>query len=301
MTTFVVGVVALLFAASVGAILLTKDSTKFWDHIARSLVQTGLAVGTVAVAVFLFKEQLFEQDKRNLNQQTLLATTNLREIISKIGDDWNRLPRLSEIAWNVDCDQPIQKCDLIVAENRFLEMARGHLTALYAGAVSPIFPDSSYSADIRQLLRGNYAFKESTMNLLLDQLHSYEFGLSWTRKGVDNFKIEVGDKSAMARQDLSPAEISRQFLALIKLQKEVGETSVTFVCRLVRTKELLERAETPSGADKDMRLWFVQGISCPPFDPPFRAILAWDEKTKNVREVIKSAPAPISPAVPTPN
>lgn len=286
MAAAVISIVVLLFAGSIGAILLTKDWTKFWDHIARSLVQIGLAAGTVTVALFLFKEQLFEQDKRTLRQQTLFATTNLREIISKLGEDWNRLPRLYDIAWYVDCDEPIQNCSLIVAEDRFLKIARGHLAAVYASAISPIFPENSYRADIRQLLRNNYAFEESTMDLLLDQLHSYEAGLSWTRVGLNNFKAKVGERSAATSQDLPPAEVSRQFLEVVKLQREVAETSVTFVCRLVRTKELLEKGEPPSATDKDMPLSSVEGISCPPFDTPFKGALAWDGQTRNVRELV---------------
>lgn len=79
----VIVVVVLLLVASIGTIRIW-DSPRTADHVARTLVQTAIAIATVTGAIILFEKQLGERDAQALQQQKWVASSFLRSNILQL-------------------------------------------------------------------------------------------------------------------------------------------------------------------------------------------------------------------------
>jgi hypothetical protein len=75
--------VVALFAISV-FLISKKDPTRYWDHCARTLVQSGIAIATLTSAIFIFQTQLAERDAQTLQQQRSAASSFLRSNVLQL-------------------------------------------------------------------------------------------------------------------------------------------------------------------------------------------------------------------------
>lgn len=264
----VAAVVAALVATSLW-LVWRHDRSRLWDHVARSLVQVALAVGSVGVAFLLFDRQMQQIDRRNLRQQALFASVTVRGTVYRLVEDFETQPQLYSVAHRFDCDDPAS-CPPTAVESRFLEFYRESLG-------KPFFPKpaATYTADLRQLTQSNYALGERTMERLLRQVQAFEFGREAVGRDVEMLRREYAklDKGPAT----SPALLSQLFLRLARLQRDESEVALAFVCRLQETKASIDVDREPmTGEVRPFLTYTAPGIACPPFDQAFRDIAAWN-------------------------
>jgi len=266
----VLALVAAAVATLVGAslwVMWRHDRGRLWDHLARSLVQIALAVGSVGVAFVLFEQQMALMDQRAVRQQALSASVTLRAVARRLTEEFEAQPQLYSAAYRFDCDQPT--CSLTPAETRFLDFYRESLDR-------PAFPvaAATYTAELRQLTHANYALGERAMELLLRQIQAFEFGTEAVRREVDALR-----RDQVRAGPASPAGLAKSFLKLARLQKDSADVAHAFACRLLQSKALLDAGQEPSSDSIAAYLTYTEpSLTCPPFDDAFREIGQWDGK-----------------------
>jgi hypothetical protein len=204
-----------------------------WDHLARSLVQVALAVGSVGVAFLLFEQQMQQMDRRAVRQQALAASATLRAVVRRLAEEFETQPQLYSVAYRFDCDQAA--CAPTPVEARYLDFYREMLD-------KPAFPApaSAYTAELRQLTHANFAFSDRAIELLLRQMQAFEFGTSAVRRDVDTLRRDRGRAGSA-----SPGQLAKAFLKLARLQKDNADVAHALACRLLRSASLLEAGPEP--------------------------------------------------------
>jgi hypothetical protein len=199
--TWTLIVASTLVAISVG-VLLFKDKTRIWDHIARSCLQAAIALCSIALAFFLFNKQTEFQEQRQRRQQISAAVAVLDSIIVPLSKLIKEEPPLypftfERLCKNENCDYTEKErqadsrsTDVIIGAELYLStilsLQESHAPALLAMIRSdPIFSqaaiqriidsDSRFSADVKKLRAHIKAFSNRPRPNIFtdsDQLHS---------------------------------------------------------------------------------------------------------------------------------
>jgi hypothetical protein len=261
-----------------GSIVVIRayDRQKLWDHLARSLVQIGIATLTVLVAFLLFKAQLTEQDNRLRLQQARSAAATLRSIIVTVGEVPKDATLLFTSVSSLDCAVQA-RCD---AHDKDLNSTqKEELAFIYNNPQSLLLGHIKVRDEILQLIKGNYVFADRLVDLSLYASEQYERGFRDVSTKVD----ELRDKLRSAQNNAPNGELSTQDMAILfekfaREQARSAQIAVTLICRLNRINEILLALKEPEAPNPTRYPPIEIGVTCPPYDESFGGVLGWFEK-----------------------
>jgi type II secretory pathway pseudopilin PulG len=260
---------AVAFLAGSAWIIWRYDPSRIWDHFARSLVQTAIAVISVLVAFVLFEQQLMQQDTRMRLQQARSAVSTLRSIIVSAGSQAKDITILaSNPIISSDCELK-SVCDDY--DDWLLEVQRSELDRLSTSPQALLFGTIDARAAVSELIKNNYIFSDGLISLTFSAIEQYDRGIQDVVVKVD----KVREQHRSARTKFSDREIPPYTVAILYggyayEQARSAQVVVTFICRLDQINKHLLAFTEPDRLEFGGRYPPIESaISCAPYDKPF--------------------------------
>lgn len=253
----------------------TKYKEKRADHMARTFAQTGVGIGSVAVAISIFQMQLHEQDVRQFRQAALAASATLKSITAAVSLDVEELLPARSYLEGIDCAPPRNCLDT--------ESSKVHMRRLLRLLKEPdprkrrfFIEGGNYAERLRSVMAAHSVFGAHAIKYMLAVAYQYDVRLIRSRMEVQEIVASLPAKED-EWDELSRDNLRQVFERLAKQQKEQVSNLAAFVCEVEEIDEAItmttfyEKVEPyqgpPRGDDTPSYNCSVRGA------PPFRAIL----------------------------
>ncbi|MBR1208756.1 MULTISPECIES: hypothetical protein [unclassified Bradyrhizobium] len=283
--------ILLLLGTSV-AVIAFKDPNKLWDHLARSLVQMGIAIASVFVAIELFQTQLQERDTQALQQQKLVVISFLQSKLLEVELAYRS--KYDQFLLNADfirCDKALKGCDF--DRDRNIE-SREQLQ------LSRDLKNSDYSPPLKQmevwtLMRSAPLIDQSYFKQLASA-----FGVAESSAAVMQRKLfEIEHPKPPPKSEFARAMASwlggfdADYAMLALAQAEEIQSTLRAVCVMSQVMTNLDVA--PRAVDD-------RSISCPPHSDAYWNFLASLEASsrRQLRRTTDGYPMPLDHLQPGP-
>ncbi|MGJ5180853.1 hypothetical protein ACQR16_22810 [Bradyrhizobium oligotrophicum] len=254
--------ITLILLASSIAIIARNDPNKLWDHLARSLVQIGIAIATVSVAITLFEKQISERDLQSASQQKLLAASflqaHIRQLIAR-----SKFPvGMAFEYW--DCPEK-SECTPREADEESIKLKLDRAiespdTLLYSKEID--------KKDLWQLVRASPLLPDQFFDHLLENLDDFELDDDLAEAFISVVLQEYSAERSKSSEGVSSDAINKYVAQLVKLQAREARAVSQLICYLSdRVSELRK------GTSSDLRFDVTPEIPlCPPHTDGFRTL-----------------------------
>lgn len=237
------------------------DPLRRSDHKARTLVQMGVAIASISLALFLFQKQTEQQDGRLRRQQIDAASSVLRSLATSADEIAYRLPKLHTFDKCPICDQP-----------DWFEQQAPYLDGLGRGdTVIPRLKNTPN--DLRLLLRDNPAFSEELFNFANASIRAYE--MKSTDLTEEELTLSRAYREEQSKHDsgkIPGTVVSEYFTKLVTIQTSGAEAAITFICRVVTVMRRLNGIDE-GRLSRPPLVMVDNGIACPPYDVSTQELL----------------------------
>jgi hypothetical protein len=264
MTYSQIGIVVVVIFVISFLLIGFLDRPRLWDHFARTLVQSAIAVATVTGALYIFEKQLAERDGQTLQQQKWVASSFLRTNILQLVARSKQAALMGARSSECDPDKP---CKL--NPEQVVSVMRQDLDGITEQSLTDLhFALPIDRREYWQMIRSaGPLIPDAFFDKLMEGVDDYAVGIelehNLLKQAIDAYN---GSKDKQASGLLPPRLLEYHYLKVEKLQLTEAEIVNTFVCYLAdRVNELRGQ---PFQTTEFGRLQSVP--SCPPYSESFQ-------------------------------
>ena len=265
---------ATLFAGSAW-IIWRYDPPRIWDHFARTLVQTTIAIVSVLVAFALFEKQFTQQDARLKSQQARSTVATLRSTMVSAAEQSRDIPLLYVFVTPSNCG-PKHKCGDDF-DNNAHKVQKQRLDGLVTNPQGSVVLLKDVRGTVSELVKNNFNFSDRLIRLMFSAVERYEQG---SRDILTKFD-ELRERHRQASEHVGqlPQEIIESLYDDFAYQQaRNAQVVLTFICRVDKINKLLLTSTEPETDEFISNYLPIDvGASCPPYGAPFESMVKWIE------------------------